>query len=789
MFAAILFNALGWLVPALGLASVACFLLIRGYRRIPMSGPVRLSCLALKLLGIAALVFCLLEPLWVTERARSGANFFLLLADNSMSLQIQDEGNTKSRGEEQRQLLTSDATVWQETLAKDFQVRRYTFDSKLQRVEDFAELTLDGRASAFGSALNTLKDRFQGQPVAGILLFSDGNFTDLPKGLTQTNGLPPIYPVVLGKDQSPRDISVTAVSATQTAFEDAPVTAQADVITYGYGGAKIKAELQDLSGKVLAELTETAQGAEAKLAFRFQFKPEKSGLSHYQVRVAAQSEWGQFADPKTSREATLANNSRFFSVDRGQEPFRVLYVSGRPNWEYKFLRRALEDDPQVQLVGLIRVARREPKFDFKGRGGESSNPLFRGFGNQNKEEIERYDQPVLVRLNTRDEAELRGGFPKLPEDLFSYHALILDDLEAEFFTPDQMQLIQKFVSLRGGGFLMLGGTESFQQGKYQSTVIGDLLPVYLDTPPLGRPATNGLRLTLTREGMLQPWARLRSQETDERTRLESMPDFQVLNKVRDFKPGATVVATVQDPQGTRYPAIITQRFGNGRVGAVTVGDLWKWGLKDAERHKDLDKAWRQLVRWLVADVPMRIDLMTEPDLSDPNQSVTLKVRARTKDFQPLDNASVQITVRPMGVIRSNTPSIKLPAEPSLTEPGVYQATYIPREPGAYEAEGVVTSGNGVLEGKAAAAWASNLGNDEFVSLKPNRAGLESLARLTGGGVIAASNLERFAKELPNRKVPLMETSSAPLWHQSVIFLFALACFVAEWGLRRWKGLA
>ena len=49
------------------------------------------------------------------------------------------------------------------------------------------------------------------------------------------------------------------------------------------------------------------------------------------------------------------------------------------------------------------VALREPKFDFRGRAGETSNPLYRGFANQSAEDIERYDQPVLVRLNTRDE--------------------------------------------------------------------------------------------------------------------------------------------------------------------------------------------------------------------------------------------------------------------------------------------------------------------------------------------------------------------------------------------------
>ena len=37
-----------------------------------------------------------------------------------------------------------------------------------------------------------------------------------------------------------------------------------------------------------------------------------------------------------------------------------------------------------------------------------------------------------------------------------------------------------FVSHRGGGFLMLGGRESFTGGKYERTPIGELLPIYLD---------------------------------------------------------------------------------------------------------------------------------------------------------------------------------------------------------------------------------------------------------------------------------------------------------------------
>src|SRR5204863_9575939 len=108
---------------------------------------------------------------------------------------------------------------------------------------------------------------------------------------------------------------------------------------------------------------------------------------------------------------------------------------------------------------------------------------------------------------------------------FGYDAVVLDDVEAEFFSADQMALLQKFVSERGGGFMMLGGQESFQNGKYLRTAIGDMLPVYLDIQTDAEPPRH-LKFSLTREGWLQAWARIRSTESDERARLDEMPEFQ-----------------------------------------------------------------------------------------------------------------------------------------------------------------------------------------------------------------------------------------------------------------------
>ena len=55
-------------------------------------------------------------------------------------------------------------------------------------------------------------------------------------------------------------------------------------------------------------------------------------------------------------------------------------------------------------------------------------------------------------------------------------------------------------------------------------------------------------------------------------------------------------------------------------------------------------------------------------------------------------------------------------------------------------------------------------------------------------MITPEKLDEFAARLPYKHVPITEDWTTPFWHQPIVFLFALACFAAEWGLRRWKGL-
>ena len=301
-----------------------------------------------------------------------------------------------------------------------------------------------------------------------------------------------------------------------------------------------------------------------------------------------------------------------------------------------------------------------------------------------------------------------------------------------------------------------------------------------------------VRFELEREGWLQPWARLRDNESDERARMATMPTFDVLNTVREVKPAASVIASAIDASGHKHPALVILRFGRGRTGALLIGDLWRWGMKDAAAHADLDKGWRQLLRWLVTDVPNRVDITAEPLPDDANGAVRLQVRARDEKFQPLDNATVSVQVdavqfdQPLGA--PTLSPTRLAAIASTEEPGLYEATYVPRLTAGFHATATVTNTLGVPAGLAEAGWSTDLAADEFRSLVPNRTLLDEIARRTRGRVVTLDSLEALVDELPSHPAPRMESFTQPFWHTPAMFTLALACLLGEWGLRRWKGL-
>ena len=732
----------------------------------------------IKTIAIGLLVICLLEPMSQFERVKPGANSLILMADASQSLDVKDIGQSESRAQQLSQLLLPDAT-WLNQLERNFELRRYTFDERATNVVDFQEYSANGQASEILKSMQTVGKRIDGKPTAGIILLTDGNESTNPDlSDFDWSKFPPVYPVVIGGSQPLRDLSITGVTTSQTNFESAPVTIKAELLAQKFSGKTVTVELVGQDDKVV-ESQEVRRLENGKpFGVRFKLKPENRGVNVFELRAF---EKGTSIEDDNG-EATLENNRRLVIVDRGKGPFRVLYIAGRPNWEYKFMRRALADDNELDLVGLLRVANKEPKFTFRSRHGETTNPLFRGFGNQKDDTAEQYDEAVMIRLDTRDVAELRDGFPKDASGLFEYDAVIIDDLEASFFTEDQKTLISQFVSLRGGGLMMLGGFATFARGGYDRTPIGESLPVYLDQRS-PTPENINYRLSLTREGWVQPWVRIESTRENELKRMENMPSFQTISRSRSIKPGATILSNVTGSDNETHPALVVQRFGNGRTAAMLIGDLWRWKLQSEDENEDLDKAWRQTLRWLVSETPRRVEVLAEPD-ADQSQLTRLRVDVRGEEFKPQLNAELELKV-----ITPSEKEIVIASQQDSRKVGSYVAEFSSREPGAYRIVATVNSPEGELIESRETGWVSDPAIDEFASLQPNRDFLQKIADQTGGELVEAANLNSFAAGFDSKKVPVSETKTVPWWHRWSIFGAAIGLLLAEWGARRMWGLA
>ncbi|MEX2580099.1 MAG: glutamine amidotransferase [Verrucomicrobiales bacterium] len=780
-------EAWGWVAVAFAVASVAVLALT--YWSSPLRGRSKFLAIGLKGTGLILLALALMEPVKLDELPKKHSNDLVVLADNSAGMAVALGDAPSSPGDDMREALAGASPetppAWMRTLGDTFRLRPFLFDRGVRQGTDFSELDFSRHHSALVDALRSVDSRFDRRPLAATIVLTDGNATDL-KALefylsdleADEESTVPVYPVLVGDPTADfRDLAIGRVDAATTQFEDARITLEIEARARGRFPELVEVFARNDKDEILASKTIAfPEDGEQSQAVRLRLSAVPPGISFLTVGIRDAAE-------DASPELTDRNNEHRIVVNQGQGPYRVLYVSGRPNWEYKFLRRAISEDAELDLVGLVRIAKREPKFEWRGRSGESSNPLFRGFNRDIPEEAQRYDEPVLIRLNTATPEELRDGFPSTEEELFpAYRAVVLDDIEAEFFTQEKLNLLEKFVSQRGGTVVMLGGQESFQQGGWNNTPVGRMLPVYLD--PLGE-KTPALEATydLTREGWLEPWMRLRTGQEEENIRLAHMAAFYSINQIQAIKPGASILATVVDSEERSFPALVTQRYGEGKTAALTIGDLWRWGMKDAEQQAELAKTWRQFLRWAVAEVPSRVE-MSLTELDEGALPLTrVAVRVRGESFGPQDDATVLLTVTDLDGKKTS-----LAAEPSLDEPGLFTAEYLSEESGGYRIDAEALDGDGNVFGTDADARALNPEADEFARLGPNPEPLRRIAEATGGELLSLSQIATLPALLQNLDHPVVEIRERPLWHAPWMFLLALACFLGEWALRRRQGV-
>jgi len=746
-------------------------------------------------IGLALLLLCLLEPLRSVSVPIPQANTVAILLDDSRSMRalftdkpaVNATSAEPTLSEEFRTIIDGKDS-WMGSLEETFRVRRYLFGDQLKSVDSLASWTGNSNHSQLYSAVANIEKRLGVDPPSAIVLISDGR-TSQP---TIATGNTPVFPVILSsKGDGKRDLWIEEVGSQSSEFETAPISLQVKLGQQGLNSEEVEVTLYEIDGTLIETKQTTISSKEKSPTVRFQVRPKHSGPQSY--RISARLLRGV-----EGYETTLENNQRWVAVDRGRGPYRILYLSGRPNWEFKFLRRALSEDPEIQITGLVRIAKKQPKFSFRGKAGSDTNPLFSGFEDVPEEAKEQIDEPVFARLGVQSKEELTRGFPKDAKELFAYSAIVIDDLELEFFTIEQLQLLREYVTQRGGTLLALGGQESLRGRNFRDSILGQMLPVYGDSrepqlfepqPGSGSENINPLRFSLTREGWLQPFLRLEDNEPDEKRRIEAMPDFLVWNEVEGVKAGARVLAEGTQSDGTKLPVLAVQKFGKGTTASLLLGDLWRWALMPTEEvSSPVPRVWRQLIRGLIVDVPKRVTMETSIDEREPSRR-NIMVRVKDADFTAMDNATVELTITPpMGE------PLRSIAFASQESAGLYESSILMKDSGVYQILATVAGGSASTSvnedvGQAATSFVHEPEVRELNRCDFDTSSLSRLAEDSGGAVIRLDDLSSLASRIPTENLQFTQQRIDPLWHTPWWLAAALGCLIAEWWWRRKHGMA
>lgn len=723
-----------WIAAAVVLAAVLVVALYLRVRGRPLW--VRAS-LALLRVGVLALLgFCLLRPQLILSTVVPQQNHVALLIDDSRSMRIADGGEPRAAAV-QRALASDGALL--DALQERFRVRQYAFANATTRLEDAASLSFAGDRTRLAPALDRARNELASLPVSGIVVVSDGAESDggaLTESLLALRAANvPVYAVGVGREQIDRDIELSRAGAPAEVLQGASIAADLIVSQRGYAGQRIDIVIEDEGRIVATESVELPRDGEPT-PVRVAFTAEQPGARRFTFRIA----------PRDG-ERIMENNEQSMLLHVRDAREKVLYFEGEPRFEVKFLRRAVEEDENLQLVVLQRTA--ENKF---------------------------------LRLAVDSAGELAGGFPRTRDELFRYRALVLGSVEASYFTHDQLQMIADFVSERGGGLLVLGGKRSFAEGGWAGTPVADVLPVVLPQSP-DTSYFAELRIQPTREGAAHAVTRLAAHPDSASARWERLPPLTVFNRVERAKPGATVLLTGSG-EGREQIVLAGQRYGRGRSIVFTPHDSWLWQMHASIPLEDMshETFWRQMLRWLVDGVPRQVVARVERERVAPGESVRLLAQVDDERYIGVNNASTvaQVTA-PSGTVT------EVPLGWTLERDGAYAGNFVSAEEGLHRVQVLAQVDEQQYTSEAAFVDVAP-STSEYYDAAMRAPLLQRIAAETGGKFYTLDQIQQLPEDLAvaGRGATIVE--SRELWDMPVIFLALLLLVGAEWGMRRKWGM-
>jgi len=398
-----------------------------------MAGARGIAVWLLQTLLAAILLLMLWHPALSVATLRPQQNIVAVVVDDSASMAQADESGGATRRAAVSNVLNSGLL---DALKKKFQVRLYKMSDHLERFDKFEQLTSASPATHIGDGLKQVVADAASLPIGAVVLATDGadnsGGVDLETIAEIRRQRIPVHTIGFGKEEVEKDVEIGDVQVPARVLPDSRLSAVVSFHQHGYGGQKAKLTVKE-GAKVLSQQIVTLKKDGQEQTETLLFNAGTAGVHSVETSI----------EP-LSGESNTKNNALLRLINVDQRKPRILYMEGEPRWEFKFLRRAVEDDRTIDLVTILRTT-------------------------QNK----------IYRQGIANPDELKDGFPTKVEELFAFDGLIIGSLDAPYLTPGQQTLVKDFVDRRGGGALFLGGKDSLSDGGYKQSALTEVLPVTL----------------------------------------------------------------------------------------------------------------------------------------------------------------------------------------------------------------------------------------------------------------------------------------------------------------------
>jgi hypothetical protein len=683
----------------------------------------------------ALLLFILWHPALSIAELKPQQNIVAVVIDDSASMAISDEDG-KARKDRAISILNEGLL---QKIRDKFQVRIYRMTDHLDRIDKLEELNAQAPATHIGDSLKQVVADATSLPIGAMVVLSDGADNTGGIGLETLSEirrqLIPVHTIGLGRERMERDIEISNVDLPARALPDSRLSAVVTLHNYGYSGDKVKITIRD-ANKVLAshEVTLKDEGTEQVESVLFNAGP--AGVKSIQASI----------DPRDNEENPRNNAvTRLVNVDK-RKP-RILYLEGEPRWEFKFAKRAVEDDKTIDLVTIVRTA-------------------------PNK----TYSQ------NVQDPKEFENGYPTSVEKIFEFDGLMFGSVDAAYLTPTQLQTIKDFVDRRGGGVLFLGGKDAMSDGGWQATPVNEVLPTRLpDRKGTFKWVPSNVRLTP--EGVNNLIVRIEDDPQANIKRWEKLPYVRNIQDIGPLKLGAVSLAEAvpMSGGGAAVPLLVSMNYGRGRTAVFATSGSWRWQMLQEVADKSHEMFYQQLLRWLVSDTPRHVSGSTPKSLLADESRVKLRADVRDKAFLPASDATVEARILGQGITEVVT------LVPEALEQGVFSAEWDAPNPGDYVVEVAAKRGTEDL-GTDAFTFRREDGVAEHFRVEQNKALLEKLSAETGGSYYKPSDAQRLGDEIKYSEAGITVRESHDLWDMPAIFLAFLGIRAVEWLLRRRWGV-